>query len=146
MTVFYVRPLPCMPYLGQVGGTPDGPPQSFAVGVYSSHMAPHPLPSFLIYRDASSVDIEWHPSIPQLFFSFILLVIISFLNVRSGAQHHLLPEPGVGSSQARTATTPWTLYLFIYLFFFNPAGYSARSFRSVPKTDGQHMIQQSQQK
>lgn len=81
-------------YLGQVGGTPDGPPQSFTVWVYSSHMAPHPLPSLLIHREASSVDIERHPSIPQLFLSFILLLLVSLLHgAGGGAQHPLLLEP-----------------------------------------------------
>lgn len=115
--VFDVRSLPCMHYLGQVGGSPDGPSQSFTVRVDSSHMAPHPLPGLLIYREASSVDKERHSSISQLFLSFILLLIVSFLHVRNGAQHPLLPELGVGSSQARTATTPWTFF-FVCLFKF----------------------------
>ena len=94
-------------YLGQVGGPPDLPPQSFASGVDPSHMAPHPLPGLLIHREPSPVHVEGHPAIPQLLFALVLLLLVPLLHrAHRGLQH-------LSNTQVleHRAVLDWTLFL-----------------------------------
>lgn len=101
-------------YLGQVSGTSYLLRQCFTAGMDSSHMAPHPLPSLLIHREATSVHIERHPSIPQLFVAFILLLLVSLLQwANCGQEHPLLYQEAQQSSGTETSwlmpLNPYTL-------------------------------------